>query len=80
MVLSGCAIVVGRHPDIFYGERYCYPCVETTKKFGVGIMWSSWEDRWYRKINVVWDYDDFWKRFFSWQMNNESIQKAMEKK
>ena len=53
-VNSGCAIIIGRHPDTRYVRTYCYPCIEATQNVGVGIMWSP--DNPGHRLAVGWSY------------------------
>ena len=53
IALLGCTFVIGRHPDTTYASRSCYPCIEVTRKFGVGIQASEFD-----KLGFVfgWNY------------------------
>ena len=62
LLLSGCSLVVGRHPDRYYDQRYCLPCVEATRKFGAGLIILPEEEKWYKKVALFWDYNNFWKK------------------
>lgn len=56
LVLSGCAVIIGKHPDALYGKRICLPCIEASRNIGVGIIHFT-GDPWYQ-IGFGWDYEN----------------------
>ena len=64
VMLQGCAIILGRHPDREYMKRYCFPCVESTRNFGFGISVTPNHPSKWQRFAIGWDYDHFWRTFF----------------
>ena len=56
MMLGGCSFIIGRHPDNLHERAYCYPCIDSTGNFGIGIRYIPPRVG-IRKFAIGWTYE-----------------------